>query len=119
MLPRIRAAYCTGATSAILSRSKCNYIHPGAMLRVLVAVVMRPGLHRRHDRLVRAAIIGVRIVGAGVLLSGGRTVGGGVAAVCSRTFPAGMAVDVVVELLGCHVVGVDLGHSVPSFRVLG
>ena len=58
-------------------------------------------------------------MGAGVLLAGGRTVGDGVAAVCSRAFPAGMAVDVVVELFGCHVVGVDFGHSVPSFRVLG
>lgn len=92
--------------------------HAGSILRVLVAVVMRPGLHRRHDRLVRAAVIGVRIVGAGVLLAGGRTVGGGVAAVCSRALPAGMAVDVVVELFGCHVVGVDFGHSVPSFHVL-
>ena len=89
------------------------------MLRVLIAVMARPGLHRRHDRLVRAAVIGVRVMGAGVLLAGGRTVGGGVAAVCSRAFPAGMAVDVVVELFGCHVVGVDFGHSVPSFRVLG
>lgn len=89
------------------------------MLRVLVVVVMRPGLHRRHGRLVRAAIIGVRIVGAGVLLAGGRTVGDGVATVCSRAFPAGMAVDVVIDFLGCHVVGVDFGHSVPSFRVLG
>lgn len=92
--------------------------HPGPMVRILVAVVMRPGLHRRHGRLVHAAVMGVRVVGAGVLLAGGRTVGGGVAAVCSRSLPAGMAVDVVVELLGCHVVGVDLGHSVPSFRVL-
>ena len=89
------------------------------MLRVLVAVVMRPGLHRRHGRLVHAAIIGVRIVGAGVLLAGFRSVGNSVAAVCSRALSAGMAVDVVVELFGCHVIGVDFGHSVPSFRVLG
>ena len=81
------------------------------MFRVLVAVVVRPGFNRRHGRLVRAAVIGVRIVGAGVLLAGGRTVGDGVAAVCSRTLPAGMAVDVVVELLWCHVVGVDFGHN--------
>lgn len=100
-------------------RYRNRLFHARSMIRILVAVVMRPGLHRRHGRLVRAAIIGVRIVGSGVLLAGGRTVGGGVAAVCSRALSAGMAVDVVVELFGCHVVGVDFGHSVPSFRVLG
>lgn len=100
-------------------RYRNSLFHAGSILRVLVAVVMRPGLHRRHDRLVRAAVIGVRIVSAGVLLASGRTVGDSVAAVCSRSLPAGMAVDVVVELFGCHVVGVDFGHSVPSFRVLG
>lgn len=100
-------------------RYRNRLFHARSMIRVLVVVVMRPGLHRRHGRLVRAAIIGVRIVGAGVLLAGGRTVGGGVAAVCSRALSAGMAVDVVVELFGCHVVEVDFGHSVPSFRVLG
>lgn len=100
-------------------RYRNRLFHAGSILRVLVAVVMWPGLHRRHGRLVRAAIIGVRVVGAGVLLAGGRTVRDSVAVVCSWAFPAGMAVDVVVKLFGCHVVGVDLGHSVPSFRVLG
>lgn len=99
-------------------RYRNSLFHAGSILQVLVTVVRRPGLHRRHGRLVRAAIIGVRIVGAGVLLAGGRTVGGGVAAVCSRAFPAGMAVDVIIELFGCHIVGVNLGHSVPSFHVL-
>lgn len=89
------------------------------MIRILIAVMVRPGLHRRHGRLVRAAIVGIRIVGAGVLLAGFRSVGNSVAAVCSRALSAGMAVDVVVELFGCHVIGVDFGHSVPSFRVLG
>lgn len=100
-------------------RYRNRLFHARSMIRILVAVVMRPGLHRRHVRLVRTAIIGVRVVGSGVLLAGSRTVGGGVAAVCSRALSAGMAVDVVVELFGRHVVGVDFGHSVPSFRVLG